>query len=93
MKWYLVALLSVALFGCYNQQAVYLTTGKLTGTSCPGTVWLRGGIAIDADCVAVLSTTDGLVSHPVDKNYADLIGKVVAAVRVRSDQIIIVQAE
>lgn len=93
MKWLALAVLSFVLVGCYNQQAVYLTTGKLTGTSCPGTVWLRGGIALDADCVAVLMTADGLVSHPVDRNYADLIGSVVAAVRVRSDQIIIVKAE
>lgn len=93
MKWLASILLGFMLLGCEPQTATYLASGRLTGTNCPGTVYLRTGVAMKIDCVAVVITEEGPKSFPVEKEYLEFVGKNVSVIQVYEDKRVIVPIE
>lgn len=83
MKWLMVVVLGLVLAGCDKPKADLLGTGLLVGANCPGTVYLRGSVALKTDCIVVLSNPNGPSSFPVDKSYEEYIGRNVAVVSVK----------
>lgn len=93
MKWIATLLLGFMLMGCEPQTAIFLASGRLTGTNCPGTMYMRGGIAMKIDCVAVVITEEGPKSFPVEKEYLEFVGKNVSIIQVYEDKRVVVPIE